>query len=122
MGSVRLPRRQISLGGIAAVLFTKGTDLLSTVYGLALVEGLSERNPVASAVVTHAGLIGLAVAAVVGTLVVVLVVEWGAGVIEQLAADGRLVTALYLASYGSLTFLYALATVNNVSLILQIGQ
>lgn len=122
MAQDRQLRRQLSLGGIAAILFTKGTDLLSTVYGLALVEGVTERNPVANAVLTHAGLAGLALSAVIGTLVVILVVEWGVDVIDRLAADERLVVALYLASYGPLVVLYTAATINNVSLILTVGQ
>lgn len=114
-------RRRLSLWGIAAVLLTKAADLASTVYGLALVDGLSERNPVANAVIVHAGFPGLAGAAVVGTLVVILVVEWGVDVLDRLAADRRLVVALYVTSYGSLAALYTAATINNVDLILRFG-
>jgi len=115
-------RSRLSLFGITALLVTRAADLSSTVYGLVFVEGIAERNPAVRTVIGAAGLPGLVAIAIAGTLLVVLVVEWGTNVIRQNATDERLVVATYVGSYGTLAAVSAVATLHNLDLILQVSS
>jgi len=104
-------------GAIVCLVLTKLTDLLTTIFGLALVDGLVERNPVGAWLYAKAGIGGLVVSSLLGVLMVVVVVEWtGAwvGTLDECAIDRR---HLYYISYLPLTCVYGLATIQNSVLI-----
>jgi hypothetical protein len=109
--------RPLSTRGIAALVVTKGADLLTTAYGILLVEGVVEVNPIAATVFARTGVLGLVAMSVVGTAIVVLVVEWGANAVRRLTGDDRSVRWLYVGGYAPLACLSALATVNNLSVV-----
>ena len=103
---------------MVALVATKMTDLLTTIFGLVAVDGLVERNPVAATAVGVFGIPGLAALSLLGVSVVVFVVEWGVSWLEgndQFDGDP---TVVYLVSYVPLSLLYGFTTVQNVALIL----
>ena len=105
--------------GIALLVIAKLTDLLTTIAGLKLVNGLVERNPVGAWFYTEMGVAGLILASVFGVSVVVVVVEWARS--KTMAYNGCSLDRrhLYLISYLPLTCVYAIATVHNALLIFQ---
>lgn len=102
---------------IGVLILTKTSDLLTTVLGLVLVDGLVEKNPVGAWLYAEAGIGGLLGASLVGVLVVVLVVEAAGtwlGTLDECSIGRR---HLYLLSYLPLSCVYLFATVHNSILI-----
>lgn len=105
--------------GIALLVFAKLTDLLTTIVGLKLVDGLSERNPVGAWLYAEMGVAGLILASVFGVFLVVVVVEWARSLILEYDDSSLGDYHLYLISYLPLTCLYLIATVHNLILVFQ---
>lgn len=108
--------------GVVLLVLTKMTDLFTTILGLAVVDGLVEKNPVGAWLYGEIGVAGLVGASLIGVLVVVLVVEsvesWIATQ-DDCSFESR---HLYLISYLPLIIVYSLATIHNSLLLLgQVG-
>jgi len=113
------PRVQpLSTRGVAALALTKGSDLATTLYGLMVVDGLVETNPIAASILRRVGPIGLVLTALVGTGMVVVAVEWGTNVCRRVGAGDRIVSLVYAGGYTPLICLYGVATVHNTALVL----
>lgn len=108
-------------GGLLALLATKGADLLTTIVGLTVVDGLSERNPVGSWAYTEAGALGLVSLSLIGVGVLVFTVEATAHWLGSL--DDTVLSRRHLVwgSYVPVSLLYGYATVHNTILILAHG-
>jgi len=109
----------VSSVGIAAFGLTKLGDLVTTVVGLVVVDGLSERNPFAASLIGRFGIPGLVIATVAVFCLVVVVVEWATTMAERNSNLDS--TLLYLISYLPLSLVFALATVNNAVLVYRAG-
>lgn len=105
--------------GIALLVVAKFTDLLTTIAGLKLVDGLIERNPVGAWLYGEMGVAGLTLASVFGVSVVVAVVEWAR--LKTMTYDNCSIERrhLYFISYLPLTCVYTVATVHNTIVVLQ---
>lgn len=112
------PLSPVSTVGIAAVVVTKAADLLTTAVGLVLVEGITERNPLADALFARFGLLGLVGASVVGVAIVVAVVEWMATLVDANDAYALQPRTLYSISYVPLSVIYALVSIHNTILLI----
>ena len=115
-GSWKPPSLDVSIW-IEILALTKISDLLTTVFGLVLVDGLVEKNPVGAWLYAETGVLGLVGASFVGVFIVVIVVESAGlwiGTLDECAIDPR---HLYLLSYLPLSCVYLLATIHNSVLI-----
>ncbi|WP_336003450.1 hypothetical protein [Halorientalis halophila] len=113
----RLSFRSVSAPWILALVLTKAGDLTTTILGLVVVDGLTERNPVAAAIVARFGIVGLCWLTLVVLGVVVLVVEFAARIIERDTETDLSGDAAYLLGYLPLVALFTLATVYNAVLL-----
>ena len=105
--------------GFALLVLTKATDLLTTIVGLTVVEGLAEKNPVGALIYREIGIVGLIGASIVGVLLVVVVVELAGSWIATLDDCSLESRHLYLISYLPLILVYLFATINNSILVLR---
>lgn len=104
--------------GAGLLAVTKFGDLLTTVVGLFYVDGLTEKNPIAAAVLDVAGVPGLAAVSFGGVALVVVVVEGLTSYLERREEVDLDPRVPYLLGYGPLVGIFALATVNNTLLVL----
>lgn len=102
---------------ILALVATKTGDFVTTVTGLAIVDGLTERNPVAGAVFQRFGVVGLCLVSVVMLLAVVLVVERAATFLERYDETSIGADTVYFLGYLPLVTVFGAATVYNVLLL-----
>ncbi|WP_424020038.1 hypothetical protein ACOZ4N_20135 (plasmid) [Halorientalis pallida] len=110
-------RRSVSVPWILALVASKAGDLATTVVGLTVVDGLSERNPLADMIFHQFGIIGLVTVSTIAVLVVVFVVEWAAGVLERSDETGMGPDTVYLLGYFPLVTVFGGVTVFNVVLL-----
>jgi hypothetical protein len=99
-------------------VLTKAGDLLTTLYGLQAADGFVEANPVAASIIDRAGLSGLVLTGLVGTVLVVLVVEWATNVCRRVGAGDGTVSFLYVGGYAPLVLVYSVAALHNATLVL----
>jgi len=109
--------RSVSGPWILALVASKTGDLLTTVVGLTVVDGLTERNPVAGAVFLQFGVVGLCVLTAAVLLAVVLVVERAASVLERHDETAVGSDTVYLIGYLPLVTVFGAATVYNAVLL-----
>jgi len=104
--------------GLALLVLTKMTDLLTTIVGLTLVDGVTEKNPIGAWIYREIGIAGLIGASITGVLMVVIVVEvvgsW-LSTLDECSLERR---HLYFISYLPLIIVYSIATLNNSMLLL----
>jgi len=105
--------------GFALLVLTKSTDLLTTIVGLTVVEGLAEKNPVGALIYREIGIVGLIGASIVGVLLVVVVVELAGSWIATLDDCSLECRHLYLIGYLPLILVYSAATIHNSMLVLR---
>jgi len=110
-------RQPLSRVGIATLVTTKGLDLVTTILGLSVVAGLAEQNPIGAIIYREFGIPGLVGVSLVGTVLVILVVEWAVARLQSLGYTDS-AYSLYVISYLPLSVLYTIATINNVLLLL----
>lgn len=108
--------------GLLALLVTKSADLLTTVVGLTVVTGLSERNPVGSWAYSEAGALGLVLLSLMGVGVLVLTVETTAHWLASLDDTTLSRRHLVWGSYVPVSLIYGYATIHNTILILSHGS
>ena len=109
--------RSVSLPWILALVASKSGDLVTTVVGLTVVDGLTERNPVAGTVFRQFGVVGLCVMTAAVLLVVVLVVEYAASVLERHDDTSIGPSTVYFLGYLPLVTVFGAATVYNAVLL-----
>jgi hypothetical protein len=112
-----LSLRPVSTTGIAVLAVAKGADLVTTVLGLTMVDGLTERNPVAAWMFHHYGVGGLLAVTLLAVGAVVVVVEWGVSTLSRVDGYEHRAHYLYYASYLPLTVLYGFASIHNAALV-----
>jgi hypothetical protein len=110
-------RRSVSVPWILALVASKLGDLTTTIVGLTVVDGLSERNPVAGAVFRQFGILGLAAVSAIAVLVVVYVVESAASVLERHDETAMGTDTAYLLGYFPLVTVFGGVTVSNAVLL-----
>jgi hypothetical protein len=109
--------RSASVPWILALVASKAGDLATTIVGLTIVDGLSERNPVAGTVFHQFGVAGLCVVSVFVLVVVVLVVEFAGTVLERDDRTELSPDTAYFLGYFPLVTVFGGATVYNAVLI-----
>lgn len=109
--------QSVSVPWILALVASKAGDLATTIVGLTVVDGLSERNPVAGAVFHQFGVAGLCVLSVLVLVVVVLVVEWAGTVLERDDRTKMNTDTAYFLGYFPLVTVFAGVTVFNAVLL-----
>lgn len=109
--------RSVSLPWILVLVASKSGDLVTTAVGLTVVDGLTERNPVAGAVFRRFGVVGLCVLSAAVLLAVVLVVERAATVLDRHDDTTMESDTVYLLGYLPLVTVFGAVTVYNVVLL-----
>lgn len=107
--------------GIVLLVVTKLGDIVTTAAGLLLVDGLTERNPAAAAVIEAAGLVGLVGVSIAAIALVVVVVESVVATVESMDDVDLDTTVLYACSYIPLATVSTFATIHNLLLILSVS-
>lgn len=105
--------------GLAALSATKAVDLCTTLVGLSLRTGFRESNPLIARVIASVGTVpGLVVTASLTVVVVALVTEGAAAVLERRSSGpSRGLPALRLVGYGSASAVNLAAAVHNAVLL-----
>lgn len=109
--------RSVSTPWILALVASKAGDLATTIAGLIVVDGLSERNPIAGSVFDQFGIVGLCVLSAVVVLAVVLVVERAASILDHHDETEMDSDTAYLLGYLPLVTVFAGVTVYNIVLL-----
>lgn len=102
---------------ILALVASKASDLVTTLLGLLLVDGLTERNPVAGVVFDQFGVVGLWTLSAVVLVAVIAVVERGASVLERHDETALGAHTVYFLGYLPLITLFSSVALYNAVLL-----
>lgn len=104
--------------GVTLLVFTKIADMCTTAVGLLYIPGITELNPIASAVFHEFGTVtGVVVFGGVVVFAVAIVVELGACELYRWTGSPTWPVLLRGGAYGSVSFVYAAAAYQNAVLI-----
>jgi hypothetical protein len=109
--------RSVSGPWILALVASKAGDLATTIAGLTVVDGLTERNPIAGAIFEQFGVVGLGALSAAVLVVVVAVIEYAATVLERQDETSMGRTSAYLLGYLPMVVVFGAVTLYNAVLL-----